>query len=53
MASLLLLSTLSEGTKKAVIKLNLEVIGRLLKYAIDKINHGSVKGVDEMMRNRI
>ena len=53
MARILLPSTLSDGTKKAAMKLSPEELGRVLKSAIDEIDRGSVKGVDELVRNAL
>ncbi len=52
MARLLLPSTLSDETKKAVMKLSPEKLGAIVKAAIDKINRGSVESVDALV-NRI
>ena len=53
MARLLLPSTLSEETKRAVMKLSPEKLGAILKAAIDKINRGSVESVDVLVREII
>ncbi len=53
MAKLLLPSTLSEETKRAVMKLSPEKLGAILKAAIDKINRGSVESVDTLVRKSI
>ena len=53
MARLLLPSTLSDETKKAVMKLKPEELGAILKAAIDKINRGSVESVDALVRENI
>ena len=53
MARLLLPSTLSEGTKNMVLKLTPEELGRILKSAIDQIDHGSVESVDALIRKAL
>lgn len=55
MARLLLPSTLSEGTKDMTLKLTPrpEELGRILKSAIDQIDHGSVESVDVLVRENI
>lgn len=53
MARLLLPSTLSEGTKNMVLKLNPEEFGTILKTAIDQIDHGSVESVDALVRKAL
>ena len=53
MARLLLPSTLSEGTKNMVLKLNQEEFGTILKTAIDQIDHGSVESVDALVRKAL
>ena len=53
MARLLLPSTLSDETKKAVMKLSPEELGAILKAAIDRINRGSVESVDALVRKQI
>lgn len=53
MARLLLPSTLSEGTKNRVLKLNPEEFGTILKTAIDQIDHGSVESVDALVRKAL
>ena len=53
MARLLLPSTLSEGTKIMVLKLSPEELGRILKSAIDQIDHGSVESVDALVRKAL
>ena len=53
MARLLLHSTLSEETKKLVLKLEPEEFGAILKAAIDQIDHGSVETVDALVRKNM
>ena len=53
MARILLPSTLSSETKKAVMKLEPEVLGRVLKDAIDQIDSGSVESVDTLVRKAL
>ncbi|MBQ9208905.1 MAG: hypothetical protein IJ149_04895 [Oscillospiraceae bacterium] len=53
MARLLLPSTLSEGTKNMILKLTPEELGRILKSAIDQIDHGSVETVDALVRKAL
>ena len=53
MARLLLPSTLSEGTKNMVLKLNPEEFSMILKTAIDQIDHGSVESVDALVRKAL
>ena len=52
-ARLLLPSALSEQTKKVAMKLTPEEFGRVLKTAIDEIEHGSVESVDSLVRKLI
>ena len=53
MARILLPSTLSEETKKLVLKLEPEAFGAILKVAIDQINQGSVESVDALVRKAL
>ena len=53
MARILLPSTLSGETKKAVMKLKPEELGIILKDAIDQIDSGSVESVDTLVRNQL
>ena len=53
MARILLPSTLSEETKKLVLKLETEEFGAILKTAIDQIDHESVESVDALVREII
>ena len=53
MARILLPSTLSEETKKLVLKLEPEEFGAILKAAIDQINQGSVETVDVLVRKAL
>lgn len=53
MERLLLPSTLSGETKKAVMKLKPEELGIILKDAIDQIDNGSVESVDVLVRKAL
>lgn len=53
LARLLLPSTLSGETKKAVMKLKPEELGIILKDAIDQIDNGSVESVDVLVRKAL
>ena len=53
MARILLPSTLSGETKKAVMKLKPEELGLILKNAIDQIDSGSVESVDALVRKAL
>lgn len=53
MARIILPSTLSEETKKLVLKLEPEAFGAILKAAIDQINQGSVETVDALVRKAL
>ena len=53
MARILLPSTLSEETKKLVLKLEPEAFSAILKAAIDQINQGSVETVDALVRKAL
>ena len=53
MARILLPSTLTEETKKLVLKLEPEAFGAILKAAIDQINQGSVETVDALVRKAL
>ena len=53
MARILLPSTLSDSTKKAVMKLEPEAFGRILKDAIEQIDSGSVESVDVLVRKAL
>ncbi len=53
MARILFPSTLSEKTKKAMMKLEPEVLEIILKNAIDQINNGSVESVDSLVRKAL
>lgn len=53
MARILLPSTLSGETKKAVLKLKPEELGIILKDAIDQIDSGSVESGDTLVRNQL
>ena len=53
MALLLLPSALSESTKKNVMKLSPEELGKALKAATDEIDHGSIESVDSLVRKLI
>ena len=53
MARLLLPSTLSEETKKLVLKLEPEAFGAILKATIDQIDHGSVESVEALVKKSL
>ena len=53
MAKILLPSTLSGETKKAVLRLSPEEFGSILKDAIDQIDRGSVESVDALVRKAL
>ena len=53
MARILLPSTMSEKTKKLVLKLEPEEFGAILKAAIDQIDHGSVESVDVLVKKSL
>jgi len=53
MARILLPSTLSGETKKAVMQLKPEELWIILKDAIDQIDNGSVESVDTLVRKQI
>jgi hypothetical protein len=53
MARILLPSTLSGETKKAVMKLKPEELGIILKDTIDQIDSGSVESVDVLVRKAL
>ena len=53
MARILLPSTLSEETKKLLLKLEPEAFGAILKAAIDQTNQGSVETVDALVRKAL
>ena len=53
MARMQLPSALSDETKKMVMKLKPEELGRVLNEAIDAVNHGSVKSIDMLVRERV
>ena len=53
MARILLPSTLSDETKKKVMELPPDMLGDILKMAIDQIEHGSVESVDALVRKQI
>ena len=53
MARILLPSTLSDSTKKAVVNLEPEELGSILKDAIDQIESGSVESVDALVRKAL
>ena len=50
MARIQLPVVLSDKTKKTVLQLSPEELGRMLSVAIDEINHGSVKSIDTLIR---
>ena len=53
MARIQLPSSLSEKTKKLVLKLSPEELGQVLNTAIEQINRGSVESVDTLVRKQI
>lgn len=53
MARLQLPSALSNSTKKTVLQLSPEELGRVLSVAIDEINHGSVKSIDTLVNEQL
>lgn len=53
MARILLPGTLSNESKKAVMKLEPEALETILKNAIDQINNGSVESVDTLVRKAL
>ena len=53
MARILRPSALSDETKKAVMKLSPEELGRILYTAIDEIDRGSVESVDSLVREQV
>lgn len=46
-------SALSDKTKKKLLKLSPEEVGRVLSEAIDKINYGSVEPIDKLIRKQV
>lgn len=50
MARLLLPSTLSEETKRMVLKLTPEEFGQVLATTIDTVNRGAVESIDSLVR---
>jgi len=53
MARILLPSTFSNQTKKAVMKLKPEELGLILKDAIGQIDNGSIESVDVLVRKAL
>ena len=53
MVRIKLSNSLSAETKKMVIKLSPEELGRLLKKATDVVNHGSVESIDTLVREQV
>ncbi len=53
MARMQLPNSLSAETKKMVVKLNPEELGRVLVEAIDAVNHGSVESIDKLVRKNL
>ena len=46
-------NVLSESTKKKLAKKTPEEVTEIVQQAIAEVNHGSVKPLDELIRNRI
>ena len=53
MARIQLPSSLSEKTKRNVMRLSPEELGRVLNTAIEAVNHGSVESVDALVRKQL
>ena len=53
MARTLLPSTLSDQTKKRVMRLGPEELGRILSSAIETINKGSAESIDVLVRKKL
>ena len=47
-AKILLPSALSDKTKRNLLKLSPEEVGRVLAAAIEKVNHGSIESIDQL-----
>ncbi len=45
--------TLSEATKKKLAKMTPTEIEKIVVEAIDEVNHGSVKPLDELIKKRL
>ena len=53
MARMQLSNSLSAETKRMVMKLHPEELGRVLNKAIDAVNHGSVKSIDILVTEQL
>ena len=53
MARMQLPNSLGAETKKIVMKLSPEELGRVLNDAIDAVNHGSVEPIDMLVREAV
>ena len=53
MARIQLPSALSDKTKRKLLKLSPEEVGRVLSRAIDAVNHGSVKSIDTLVNEQL
>lgn len=46
-------AALSESTKKKLCKLSPEEVTRIVFFAIEQINHGSIESLDTLIKKRI
>ena len=53
MARMQLSSALSDKTKRKLLKLSPEEVGRVLNTVIEAVNHGSVESVDTLNRSAL
>lgn len=53
MARIQLPSSLSEKTKRNVMRLSPEELGQILANAIDTVNHGSIESIDALMNRAL
>ena len=53
MARMQLSSALSDKTKRKLLKLSPEEVGRVLNTVIEAVNHGSVESVDTLKRSAL
>ncbi len=53
MARIQLPSVLSDKTKRLVLQLSPEELGRILNEAIDAVNQGSVKSIDTLVNEQM
>lgn len=53
MAKMQLPSVLSDKTKKMILKLSPEEVGKMLSSAIDAVNKGSVETIDKLVREQL